>query len=844
MAQDRLFVIDKFSGLDLYSEKTKLEIGSALYTQNIQFRKPGTISVIDGLTLRDSLAGNSPFLGMGWIDDRVTDTMRMMFARDSILYYGRQKVFDLLMVFGEVSDLVEMWRQWNDSTRIEDTTYRGRAAEFYRPGWWWRAQSPSFTRSIKYISDNNTFFLTDTAGASTSMIDPQVHPNLHSRQSPVRFVPIDVSGRAMFVILQAGMEPLLSDGTTYGTRYFGVADTGIVQACRLGATSGVAYIVDNSMIGIYGDNEIPDLGYWLHTPYAYGDSDSSHWGRTWVIDSNVVVDTANKTEFRIYFTVGDTVFQAPGGAWLDSLRGSRYQLLSAPFLRDVVTNDSSPAARVKNGGRYLEMPTGFITPRVYDQMPHVLSLTGDADTLTTVQIDTIQTGCHAEPLCAPDPTSGRPGCPGFKWVCDTVYEPVRLAARQSQSYGYPIRTVFNDTVGTDSTVIWTSGENQARTTSAFNTEEWYIQRATIPFASDGIVYKDHLFLAGDPQDPNFIAYSDFNGERLSIGGFPIENVIHLPANGDVFVGFALIYDWLLIFQEEHVWVLKGVPPDATLELALPDEGALSLRSIIALENQVIYESHKGWRIYDGNTAKDFALAIKPAIQALPRVSYRVNQNFKHKATAAYNPTTGNVWMSMPFGSDTSNSGSFIYNYVDGSFTYSNEVYGDCVAVLPFLDSLHTFFTYKGKVFTYGYQDSLNVTGVDRDSMQSSWSSGWMDMGDESRYKKLGEGSVDVALSSPATGIGNTRFYVKMYRDFDSTTFYVDTTNVVGIVGGKHYEVETSVRLEPPADSTGTLQYLRVEFQGSGLNLLDLRRFCLRYGLGDDVIRDATKAIRP
>ena len=104
-------------------------------------------------------------------------------------------------------------------------------------------------------------------------------------------------------------------------------------------------------------------------------------------------------------------------------------------------------------------------------------------------------------------------------------------------------------------------------------------------------------------------------------------------------------------------------------------------------------------------------------------------------------------------------------------------------------------------------------------------------------------SIVLSLSSPATAIGNTRFYVKMFRDFDTTAFYVDTTNVVGILGGKHYEVETSVRLEPPTDSA-TVQWLRMEFDGSGLNLMDVRRIALRYALGADVIRDVTKAIRP
>jgi hypothetical protein len=67
--------------------------------------------------------------------------------------------------------------------------------------------------------------------------------------------------------------------------------------------------------------------------------------------------------------------------------------------------------------------------------------------------------------------------------------------------------------------------------------------------------------------------------------------------------------------------------------------------------------------------------------------------------------------------------------------------------------------------------------------------------------------------------------------------------VVGILGGKHYEVQTSIRLEPPADSS-TVQWWRVEFEGRGLTLMDVQVLSQMYGLGDDLVRDRTVLLRP
>jgi hypothetical protein len=844
---DRLLEIDQFAGLNLYKEKTDLALGEALFAKNVQFRKPGTISCLDGLTMVDSLPGMDPTLGIGNTLGFGSTSSRILIARDSVLMSTDKNIFYFNPMYATTRISSADWGIWRKdigSTKVYETTGMGRAAEFYRAGWHWgdtpyeRGASPASYKTISYIANNATFYVDSGYAGYGPTYRTDVYPLIPGHDSPVKFVPVEVGGSPMQVVLQAGMEPMITDGSLYNTRYFGIADTSVIQ--RAGIDSfGNAYIVDNNQLGLWGGNEIATAGYWLHTPYAFDESDTSHMGRTWQIDSNSVYDSDDTTEFRIWFTPGDTTSAVPGGksgtlVWLDSLVGSRYQLLSAPFSHTVLSETSSPVCSLQAGGRYAKLLTGTVTPRIADQIPHVLALTGRADTLLV--------GLPPDTLINMHWINKFPDAkvPVYVMRYDTL-----ILQPPTTLKGYPVRAIYNDTVGTDSTYIWTSGRNAARASATFGTSDWKLLRLGIPFASDGVVYQDRLFLAGDPEDPNFVVFSDVNGVRGPlIGAFPIENAMRLPSNGDIFTGFAKVYGWLLFFQREHTWVLKGDPVNGgVFELALPDEGCIAANSIVELENNVIYLSEKGWRIFDGNSAKDFGLPIKPSTQALPRIPYSVNQSYKGKSAAAFDPTTGNVWLSMPFNADTVNSGSFLYNFVDGSFTYSDEVYGDNVKNFSYLGTLRTVFSSKGKFYTYGYTDSLPVLGIDRTAMQTQWSTGWMDMGSSYREKKLGDGVVHVNASSPDTAYDTSRIYVRMYRNFDTTMFYADTSRIAGNFGGKHYETEMSIRLEPPADSS-TVQWLRIEFVGSGLNLMDVRRFVLRYGMGDDVIRDDTKVLRP
>jgi len=838
-ASDQWFVLDKFSGLNLLLEKSQLPVGSALIAKNCQFSKQGTISVLPGLTSRKIFSStvNYQILGLGNIEDYINDSDRIIVACSTFFWntYGNSWTdWDK-----STAAAAGTWRSWKtDSVLWLDTLGTGRAAEFWRPGWKVEFSIPGpgiQYRSINYIIDNSRVFLTsapDTSYIGTSA--NRVHPLPGSTTATVRFVNVEVDGVPMVVCLQPGMEPILYNGNSLSSmRYFGIADSGWIQKLHQAPMdSSKTYIVDNTKLGLYGDNELADKGYWLHLPYTYSPyDDTSQWGRVWQIDSNLV-DTLTDTsfEFRIYFQPSTAVTTVPGGSWADSAVGTRYSILSAPFLREVVASGAKTATFI-DGGIYVRVDTSVADAHQTDHVPHMVAIL--ADSVNMPRWDTVIT-CEPRESSIEEPD------------CDTQIVGVNSYYRLGKFYTFPVRTIMPGATG-DSLLIWTSGENVGSGLTDFVTDKWQLWKLTIPYASDGIVYRNRLYLAGDPQSPNSICYSDKAVVRgPKVGAFPEENLIELTANGDVFTGFALIYNWLVAFQRRHTWLLKGDPADGyTFELALPDEGCIAINSITTIGNEVFYRSEKGLRLFDGNNARDFAEQIRPAVQGVPRTTYVTSQSNRSKCAASYEPTTHNVWISMPFGTATTNNGSFIYNYVDGSFSYSDEVYGGLIKNFSFLDTLWTVFTHptKGQIYTQGYTDSLTPTGIDGDSMMIEWQSGWMDFGNPLERKFLGEGASHIVQGCPTVLTNRRKVYIDFYRDFDTVAYYSRIDSTYGIAAGVFYGQNRQLRLEPQTADRG-FQWLKIGVRAYGMSIFDVQRLAVRWRGGADIVRDGGNGFRP
>jgi hypothetical protein len=112
------------------------------------------------------------------------------------------------------------------------------------------------------------------------------------------------------------------------------------------------------------------------------------------------------------------------------------------------------------------------------------------------------------------------------------------------------------------------------------------------------VYKDSLFIAGDPNDPSRLYYSGggdkVNSFSVSDGG----GLIDIAKNdGQKITGMIVFKDALLVFKERSIYKFNFNVSDSDalpqIELINPAIGCIAPRSIIAVENDVFFASDRG-----------------------------------------------------------------------------------------------------------------------------------------------------------------------------------------------------------------------------------------------------------
>lgn len=869
-AVDRWFVIDQFSGLQFYLDETSLPPGQSLEAKNVQFRKVGTVGALEGVRAwEDAVSFNFGDTASTWPPRALAILQNFVDDSDRVMVVQGAKVFntagdDPTFALSAASTIgPALWEMIVGTTQVTDTQSVDRAAYWWRPGWEIRTATTGADEvdTIDWIFDNGMIFMTSDAAAAhvssqaSFTFTNRVHPILPDETADVQLVEVSISGKPGFVILQAGMEPWLWTGDTQGgLRYFGIADSGRVEKLQF-ASQESGFLVDNSKIGLYGRNELAANGYWLAIGGAFktatldwGDPiDSTLLGGMYRIDSNTV-DTAldGNWEFRMWFRPGFDILSWPilntDGPnpsvvnWERTVINKQYLIVSAPIFRSAFDSTETPTATVQDGGRRIAFLEGTIDPHIFQYQAHYLEILADSLQIafpdTVVECRQLGNGIiRCETTYVADH--------GQRWIPKIVGRGLDIAL--------PVRSSFIDTVGAnDSQFIEIQGEVLNRLFPDFETNAWQLWRVTIPWASHGIVYLDRLYLAGDPTAPNTIAFSDKSLRGAQLGAFPLANLLQVPSNGDVFVAFALIYDWLVVFQRYHTFVLRG-DPDGNFELvlALPDEGCIAINSIVMSDNKIVYLSHKGLRIFDGNTAQDFAQAIKPAIQGFPRQVHVVNQAYKHLTASAIDPNTGDYWFSMPFGTDTVNSGSFIWNSVADAFSFSDEVFGGRVTSGSYRDTTRLIFGHPGgvgttanQVFNQSFLDSVEAVGIDADSMDITYITGWLDFGWPQEKKYVSDGMVLVRLQGSVTGTNTREFVVTLYKDFDSTSFFTHTINVGGLAGSKITQYSESMRLR----ANTKFEFLKIKVEGFGLNVMDLQRIAFRYNVGADAVRARSTSI--
>lgn len=175
------------------------------------------------------------------------------------------------------------------------------------------------------------------------------------------------------------------------------------------------------------------------------------------------------------------------------------------------------------------------------------------------------------------------------------------------------------------------------------------------------VYKDTLFIAGDPDEPSLLYYSA-GGDKINSfsindgGGF-----IYIQRDdGDEITGMKVFQDSLVVFKRRSIhkftFSTSGLPQ---VEVVNQSVGAVSFRSIQAVENDVFFLSERGVFVL-GNEPNYLNVIRTNELSARIRPKMNlVNQEYAQNSAAIYHD---NLYiLSVPTGSSATNNKTYIYD---------------------------------------------------------------------------------------------------------------------------------------------------------------------------------------
>ena len=180
------------------------------------------------------------------------------------------------------------------------------------------------------------------------------------------------------------------------------------------------------------------------------------------------------------------------------------------------------------------------------------------------------------------------------------------------------------------------------------------------------VYKDSLFIAGDPDNPSRLYYSG-GGDQINnftIGGGG--GLIDISKNdGQSITGLKIFKDSILVFKSDSIYQFSftssGLPQVIQVTNSI---GAIAPRSIVAVENDVFFLSRRGvftigneaGFAFDVLRTNELSARVRPAVQAIDS-AYTQNASAIYATTSDYNLY---ILSYTPAGS-TTNSAAIVYD---------------------------------------------------------------------------------------------------------------------------------------------------------------------------------------
>jgi len=180
------------------------------------------------------------------------------------------------------------------------------------------------------------------------------------------------------------------------------------------------------------------------------------------------------------------------------------------------------------------------------------------------------------------------------------------------------------------------------------------------------LYKDSLFIFGDPSNPSRLYYSG-GGDNITdftIGGGG--GFIDISKNdGQVGTGLIVFKNTLIVFKEESIYQFSfdssGLPQVVQVN---PSIGCIAPRSIVAVENDIFFASRRGVFTIGNEAGFAFDVLRTNELSSRVRSIYNTIDPAYIQNTSAVYATTGNVNLVIfaftPAGS-TTNSQAIVYD---------------------------------------------------------------------------------------------------------------------------------------------------------------------------------------
>jgi len=305
---------------------------------------------------------------------------------------------------------------------------------------------------------------------------------------------------------------------------------------------------------------------------------------------------------------------------------------------------------------------------------------------------------------------------------------------------------------------------------------------TGPKAKYIAVYKDSLFLIGDPDNPSRLYYSAggdlINDFTIGSGGGFIDIAKN---NGQKGVGMIVFKDALLVFKEGSIYSFsfgsEGLPQVQQVTAAV---GAVSGRSIVAVENDVFFASSRGIFTIGNESGFAFDVLRTNELSAKIRPVFQTIETTRLEDIAAVYSTVNNtnlvIFSYTPAGS-TTNSKAIIYDRERLAWVEWTNLSANCWANFRNSSSVEmTLYGDDSSGYVKRIFDGSDDFGT---AIAGSFKLKAVDFKESNIYKKLKD--IDIILRQP-TGVVT----LNLITDGVNTELTVPLTTVSPSVNFAHY----------------------------------------------------------